>query len=308
MKNLILLIIAIVFCLSGQAQTLNEGFDGTTFPPAGWQNLQVSGSGVWNRLTIGIQPVCAPHSGAGMAYYNCYKMSAGTNAILVSPPLVFSGSAFHILSFWKYSDVWMENKPDSIGVYYNSSASLTGARWLATIPRYNAVQGWYNHTYIIPGSVSGTQYIIFRGYSHYGNNIFIDDVSLITAATHDFAAISVNNNEYLTHTTPIIPSATIKNMGTSSESNVIVNCRIYNYSNNQIYTNTQVIPNLASLASTNVNFASFTLPNAESIYKIKIWSSLSGDANPGNDTIVKTVYTYTHNKQNVLVELGTGTW
>jgi len=41
---------------------------------------------------------------------------------------------------------------------------------------------------------------------------------------------------------------------------------------------------------------------------MKIYTSLTSDLDHSNDTIVKTVYTYTHNKQNVLLEIGTGTW
>jgi len=308
MKKVILLLTMYVSALTLMAQTLTESFDGTTFPPTGWQNIQVSGSGLWQRVTSGVNPSCTPHSGAAMAQYRSYDYAVGVNALLVSPPLTFTGSSIHVLSFWKYADSGWIIYPDSIGVYYNSTASLTGAKWLATLPRYNAVDGWYKHSYLIPASVTGTQYIIFRGYSQYGNNMFLDDVSLVVPPAHDFATMSINNPEYLTHTAPTIPTATIKNTGLNTETNVTVNCRIYNYSNTQIYSNTQTISSLASWASTNVNFAGFTLPNAECIYKIKVWTSLTGDLDHSNDTIVKTVYTYTHNKQMVLAELGTGTW
>jgi hypothetical protein len=307
MKQFNFLLILIVFNISGWAQTLTESFDGATFPPTGWQNIQVSGTGLWQRVTAGVNPIVTPHSGAAMAQYRSYDFQIGINALLVSPALTFTGSSSHVLSFWKYADSGWDIYPDSIGVYYNTTTSLTGARWLATIPRYNSVDGWYKHSYLLPSSLTGTYYIIFRGYSQYGNNMFIDDVNLMVPPAHDFATLSIDNPEYLTSSTPIIPTATIKNNGLNTETNGSVTCKIYNYSNSEIYSNTQTIASLASWESTNVNFSSFTLPNAESIYKMKVYTSLTGDLDLTNDTVVKTIYTYTHNKQAVILEISTCT-
>ena len=43
MKQIYLVLFAMCITSLGWAQTLNESFDGTTFPPTGWQNKQVSG-------------------------------------------------------------------------------------------------------------------------------------------------------------------------------------------------------------------------------------------------------------------------
>jgi hypothetical protein len=244
MKKIYLMLILLCFVLSGLAQTLNESFDGTVFPPAGWQNIQVGGSGKWKRVTTGVEPNCSPHSGAGMAEYNSYDYQAGANAILVSPPLTFTGSTPHVFSFWKYADSGWPIYNDSIGIYYNSVASLTGATWLETIPRYNPEDGWYKHSYLLPASLTGEKFLILRGYSKYGNNMFVDDLSLVVPATDDLAALSVNNETYLTNTEPVFPSATIKNTGINSESGFDVTCKIYNYANTELYSDTQVGPDI----------------------------------------------------------------
>ena len=308
MKKICLILFSLGFILTGWAQTLNESFDGTTFPPAGWQNLQVGGSGLWKRVTTGVEPICTPHSGAGMAEYNSYDYAAGANALLVSPPLTFNGSSVHVFSFWQYGDSGWPIYNDSLGVYYNSSASLTGATWLATIPRYNPVDGWYIHSYLLPANLTGVKYLILRGYSKYGNNMFVDDVNLFVPPTDDLSTLSINNEKYLTSTTPVIPSATIKNTGLNTETGFHVICKIYNYANNEIYADDQVVSSLASWDTAVVNFTSFTLPASQAIYKMKIYTSLASDLDYSNDTILKTVYTYTHDKQYVLLEIGTGTW
>ena len=308
MKKIYMVLLLLSFVLSGQAQTLNESFNGTTFPPTGWLNIQVGGSGLWKRVTSGVEPACSPHSGVGMAEYNSYDYQVGANAILVSPPLTFTGSSVHVFSFWKYADSGWPIYNDSIGVYYNDTTRLAGATWLATIPRYNPVDGWYKHSYLLPASLTGKKYLIIRGYSKYGNNMFVDDVSLVVPPDDDISAMSINNDMYLSNTIPVIPAATIKNTGINDETGFDVTCKIYNYANNEIYTDTQTVPDLASWVSADVNFSSFSLPEAEAIYSIKIYTSLASDLDHSNDTIVKTVYTYTHNKQNVLLEVGTGTW
>ena len=308
MKKIYLVLISLGFILSGWAQTLNESFDGTTFPPAGWQNIQVGGSGLWKRVTSGVEPICSPHSGAGMAEYNSYDYQPGTNALLVSPPLTFTGSSIHVFSFWQYGDSGWPIYNDSLGVYYNSTASLTGATWLETIPRYNPEDGWYKHTYLLPASLTGIKYLIFRGFSKYGNNMFVDDISLVVPPADDLSTLSINNETYLTNTTPVIPSSTIKNTGLNTETGFVVTCKIYNYANDEIYTDNQTVSSLASWDTARVNFTSFALPTSEAIYKMKIYTSLASDMEHSNDTLVKTIYTYTHGKQSVLLEVGTGTW
>ncbi len=289
------------------SQTLNESFDGTVFPPTGWSNTQVSGSGLWARAIAGTDPVCAPHSGAGMAHYNSYNFQPNANALLISPPLAFSGSSIHELSFWKYGDSGWLIYNDSLGVYYSSSPNLSSAIHLATIPRYNPIDGWYKHSFILPQSLTGTIYIIFRGYSQYGNNMFLDDVSLAVPPTDDVSALSVDNPVYLSNSSPTIFNSTLKNTGLNSET-FNVSCEVSNYSGNLLFSNTQSGISLPSWGTTTVSFDPFTLPNAESIYKVKIYTSLAGDLNHSNDTIEKTFYTYTHERQFVLLEVGTGTW
>ncbi|MCX6283744.1 MAG: T9SS type A sorting domain-containing protein [Bacteroidetes bacterium] len=308
MKQIYLILFLLGFILSGWAQTLNESFDGATFPPAGWQNIQVLGSGLWKRVAAGVDPSCSPHSGAGMAEYNSYDYLARVNALLVSPPLTFTGSSVHVFSFWQYADSGWPIYDDSIGVYYNSAASLIGATWLATIPRYNPVDGWYKHSYLLPAGLTGINYLILRGYSQYGNNMFVDDVSLVVPPADDLSTMSINNEKYLTNTAPIIPSATIKNTGINTETGFHVICKIFNYANNEIYTDDQTVTSLASWDTAVVNFSSYTLPVAEAIYNVKIYTSLASDMDHSNDTLIKTVYTYTHNKQEVLLEIATGTW
>ena len=173
------------FTINLNAQIVNtESFDGTTFVPTGWTNLLTSGTAVWTRATAGTNPTQAPHSGAGEAYFNSYNASTGVRALITPPFSLQNNTSGAAVSFWMYRDNGYSTTADLVDVYYNTSASLTGATLLGTVNRSSAlsptvaVDGWYQYSFTIPSSVTGTSvYFILNATSAYGNNIYIDDVS-----------------------------------------------------------------------------------------------------------------------------------
>ena len=163
-----------------------ESFDGTTFGPYGWTNLKTSGTsypGTWDRQTAGTTPTCTTHTGAGMARYNCRSISAGTQSILVTPPINFPGDNYRV-KFWFYRDgTAYLTLADLINVYFNTQPNATGATLLGTINRsiqltpFIAATGWYEYEFQMPTGSSGNgKYVIFEAVSAYGNNMFLDDV------------------------------------------------------------------------------------------------------------------------------------
>jgi hypothetical protein len=188
-----------------------ESFDGDTFAPSGWSNTKTAGSGspgTWDRQTSGSSPSCSPHSGAGMARYNCYSLSTGTTAELVTKPINFPSDNFRV-KFWMYRDTGYPSNAELVNVYYNTSATATDATLLGTVNRSTtldpvvATTGWYEYTYGMPTGAGGDgRYLIFEAVSAYGNNIFIDDVRVeeipsnpvfaITPASKDFGTVNIN--------------------------------------------------------------------------------------------------------------------
>ncbi|MCX6162581.1 MAG: hypothetical protein NTV87_14770, partial [Ignavibacteriae bacterium] len=179
---------------------LSESFDGTTFPPAGWDTTIVMGTSTiqWQRSTAGSSPTCAPHSGAGMAFYNCYSISAGNAATLITPPVTFTGAGTNqvFVTFWMYGDPAYSTNYDSVGVWINTTPDLSGApRSLGNVWRYNPIANWYYFSFPVPVSYNAsTNYIIFRGQSYYGNNIFVDDVNIGLPANMTFSSITTSQN------------------------------------------------------------------------------------------------------------------
>ena len=169
--------------VSNRAIIFSESFDDVTFPPTSWSNTQVSGTGLWNRVTAGTSPTCTPHSGVGMTRFNCYSYTNGTDAILVTPSITIPSDVYRV-AFWMYRDTGYPSNLDRVLVHYNTTPDLTGATLLGTINRSTtqspvvASAGWYKYTFDMPTGTSGAAYIVFEGISEYGNNIFIDDVVL----------------------------------------------------------------------------------------------------------------------------------
>jgi|GEM_PF-6257701 len=174
----------------GKGQTyLSESFDGTGFPPTGWTQAQITGtSALWARSTTGTNPTCTPHSGAGMGFYNCYTFSNGASAALISSSFDLSTASTATVEFWMYRDGGYSTTADYVEVFINTTAGITGAQSLGVInrskslaPQETGSDGWYKYSFPIPPSFNtNTNYIVFKAYNAYGNNIFIDDVKVYT--------------------------------------------------------------------------------------------------------------------------------
>lgn len=189
MRKIFLIIIATILAYSStNSQTLMlESFTSTNLP-SGWENTQVSLTGLWKFTNTGTSPTCSPKSGSYMATFNSYSYSSGTAANLITNQLDFSsrGSKDVKLSFWMYRDNGYTTYYDSVGIWVNTTNSLTGATYLGVInrasnlsPTESTPNAWYQYTYTIPSSFNGTKnFIIFNATGKFGNNIFFDEVEV----------------------------------------------------------------------------------------------------------------------------------
>lgn len=165
-----------------------QGFEGTTFAPVGWTNVKTAGSGtpgIWDRQTSGTYPTCSPHSGTAMIRYNCFSLSGGTQGILVTPPINIGSDDF-LVKFWMYRDNTSSylTTADLVNIYSNTQNNRTGATLLGTVNRSIGLApvvgaaGWYEYSFTVDNAAKGILYVIFEAVSAYGNNIFVDDITL----------------------------------------------------------------------------------------------------------------------------------
>ena len=195
-KKLLIVPVLLLLAFAGNSQLLSESFDSPTFPPSGWVNTHTIGadvSAVWERATANTSGGTVndnlffvdPHSGAGMAIFRSYDFAEGNGAFLASPAVSLAGKGAQIITFWMYRDDGL-TEADSVSVYINTARSLTGAGFLGKVQRYigndpaeSEAAGWYKYSFAIPLNYNtATNYILFNAVGRYGNNIFIDDITV----------------------------------------------------------------------------------------------------------------------------------
>jgi hypothetical protein len=175
---------------------LTEGFNGTTWPPTGWQVIILQGTHNWERRTSNANPTCTPYEGEAMASYQADdEQIRGANARLISPPLTLGTTpVICSLKFFMYHD----NRyppgsffgPDSVRVEY----SLDGTNFTRVVAfcRYSPTNGWVAHSVNL-GTFSGTVYIGLLAWCDYGNNMNIDYARMFSYYIPGIEEASSNN-------------------------------------------------------------------------------------------------------------------
>ncbi|HVR40793.1 MAG TPA: pre-peptidase C-terminal domain-containing protein, partial [Thermoanaerobaculia bacterium] len=162
-------------CGSGTTIFTN-GLDSST----GWATAQVSGTGgAWTFVTSGTLPTTSPHGGTGMAKFNSYDASSGSQTRLYQTSgLAISGAATTVtLKFWMYHDTGYSTSLDKVQVQVSTG---TWANVGTAVNRYDGTTGWKQHTIDLTAYKGTTIQLGFLGISLYGNNEFIDDVTITT--------------------------------------------------------------------------------------------------------------------------------
>lgn len=186
MRKLLLFFVAIMACqaLYSQVNTYpyNEGFEGASFPPSDWTNVNNGPDvdAIWERIDIGQHPDCTPHSGTYMAMFFSYSIDSGSVAYFITPDFTFPAGQYEV-SLWMYRDDGYPNLDDNLQLLYmpttGSDINLVINRPYTMDPVEAIPNMWYEYTYDLPaGNPSGGFMLIAT--SSYGNCIFIDDFSV----------------------------------------------------------------------------------------------------------------------------------
>jgi hypothetical protein len=173
--------VAVGAATAGTQQTIfSESFDGTTFPPTGWAQLDISGTaGNWARSTNTVHPAAGgTHSGAGLAYFNSYTAANGSQTRLYrsAGSAIPASAASASVTFWMYHDTALATSNDRIQV----QVSTNGTTWTnvgTAVSRDDGSTGWKQHTVSLNAYIGlpGVQ-VGFLGISAFGNDAHLDDV------------------------------------------------------------------------------------------------------------------------------------
>jgi hypothetical protein len=162
---------------SGATTLFSNGFESST----GWSQTDTSGTaGTWSIVTSGTYPTCSPHGPTHMAKFNSYDASSGsaTRYYRTSGFAIASSYTSVTLTFWIYHDTGYSAYADKI----QPQVSTNGSTWTSVgtpINRYDGSTGWKQHTISITTYKGSTVYLGFLATSAYGNNMYIDDVSVV---------------------------------------------------------------------------------------------------------------------------------
>ena len=260
---------------------LSEGFEGSLFPPSGWTNTQISGSGLWTKVSEGEFPTCFPHSGSSMAKFGIYNFAQGTSALLCSPKVEFPVGVKKTLQVLMYRDPGYPNTEDSLGIYYGPNTNLSGAVYLGKIFRYNETSGWFQYSFEVPEAVTGLFRMLIRGTSDYGNNIHIDDVSITAAEAKDAGIYEILYPGYTMLPGKISPKVAVKNYGYELLLNIPVRYQI----DGEADVHTEIVDSLAPGATSVVTFPEWTANKGS--YRFIFYSDFPDDSYRNNDTMVR---------------------
>jgi hypothetical protein len=179
--------------LDHSVQAINESFEGTTFPPAGWVRLSPLGNTGWTRTTVGTSPfpgfgtnsVVTGCPGGGSALALVSYVSTQNSEWLITPQItnVQPGDS---LTFWmRY---WPTIYPDSFRVMISTTTPTVPAMTAGTLMSRgftgSADSGWIQYKYRIGSTVpAGSNiYIGFHETFTDGSAFCLDLVKYIPAA------------------------------------------------------------------------------------------------------------------------------
>ncbi len=161
---------------SGPTTLFSDGFEN-----GGWSTAQVSGSqGAWNIASSGSYPSVSPHGGSKLADFNSYTSNSGnaTRIYRTSGFAVSSSYSSVTLTFWMYHDTGYSYANDKVQV----QVSTNGTTWTnagSAVSRYDGSTGWAQSTVDLSAFKGQTVYLAFVGTSAYGNDCYIDDVTVV---------------------------------------------------------------------------------------------------------------------------------
>ena len=160
----------------GSAVTLfSDGFEN-----AGWSFADVSGTtGYWTLGASGTHPSASPHGGTKLAAFNSYTAASGVQKRMYRPTgfAVASSYTSVTLKFWMYHDTAYSTSADKVQVQVSTNGT-TFTNVGTAVSRYSAAAGWAQATVDLSAYKGQTVWLAFVGISGYGNDCYLDDVTV----------------------------------------------------------------------------------------------------------------------------------
>jgi hypothetical protein len=161
----------------GSTTLFTNGLESTT----GWTQVDTSGTaGTWSVVASGTNPTCSKHGGSYMGMFNSYNAASGS-ATRYYNATTFNSSSYTTvtLTFWMYHDTGYTTNADKVQVQVSQNSTTTWTSVGSAINRYDGTTGWKQHTISLSSNKGTTVRVAFLATSAYGNNMFLDDVTVV---------------------------------------------------------------------------------------------------------------------------------
>lgn len=184
---LFLLFMMSIFYRGFAQDFLNEGFEGTIFPPVGWTTSALSDDPSWN----GWLRSSTSHSGTYSAFVEW--ASTGHDSYLITPQLSLSGHK--VLSFWVAVDyaTWVESTTLTV----ETSTGTTAVEDFTVLQTVAFPTQDYQFVNVIIDLLpynGQTIYLAFHVHDDYGTGVYLDDIHIYDLPTCNVPTnVAVNN-------------------------------------------------------------------------------------------------------------------
>jgi len=221
-------------------------------------------------------------TGNNWAWANFWGQTSGNTDIMTTPPVLTNDPVQ--LSF-DWSHQYSSTYPlDALTVQISNDMSNWNDLWYKGGTDLDSADGAGStspgtgvlENVLIPGAYLGSPFWIrFYGFSGYGPDLFIDDVTIGVPLAHDVGVVSIDINPVVA-SSPVTPMATVMNYGINPESfNVQVTIGTG-------YDQSVMVSNLDPGMSQQVSFPPFS-PVSGTVYGVQAQTLLPGDENAANN-------------------------
>ncbi len=253
----------------------SEGFEGTTFPPTGWAVHQLDGgSNTWIRYTT------SPIFGTASAAVRWESSTLPNDDWLVTPQFTVNPGAF--LNF--YAKRQSTTYFDSVEIYYSTTGGVppTGYTRITTVMPTVTTGGELFQ--ISLNALAGQNiYIAFRYKELDQFRIYLDSVYVETPVEMDAGVAAINKPGLIETTLGTTPQVVVKNFGVNPTGTFQAHLMIEPGGYHHVLN----VSSLNSGESATLDFPNW-VPTTKGTYQVIAYTTLSGDLNPQNDTLIRT--------------------
>jgi hypothetical protein len=299
MKKIYLFIsLMLAFGFTNAQTYITQNFTASTFPPSGWSVDAHSGN--WARR--GSQNAKGAEAGEARLHWGP-EFNGSTR--FISPVVDLTGVTDLSLEFNHMFDFY-GGSTEHIGVATRSGNGDWNTVWEVPGADIAAEQKILTITTPDVGASDFQFCFYFTGNSYNINDWYIDDIRLFTPFMHDVSTTLVLGDIYFDPNSNYTPEASVYNYGLSTETFKVV-CTATTSNGNMVYSDTATVTDLPKGEYQSITFSEFELASTNDYYNIEVTTLLDDDMDNSNDSKNKYIYTYIHERDMVLLEIGTGT-